>query len=414
MSDNNRKSFMGSLKSRFGSRRSNDGDRAVSPVSPRAVSPGARGFATPTATTAPTRSSRNPLANPSEPTRRPVNEPPPPYSIVAELPGNSMGAAPVVPPAPAPISFSLRPASPTPSQRSSASVRPTINNVRTAEDPYAFLSMFDTVFLIDDSGSMAGRSWREVHAVLANILPICTQRDADGVDIYFLNHKAAPPPPSAPVQPGKAKGGYYNITDAATVARIFQDVRPGKGTPTGTRLHSILTPYIRSYEMERNAMQQRGDYGDPDPDVIKPVNIIVITDGVPTDDPEDILVTAAKKLDQLEAPPFQVGVQFFRVGNEPGAAEYLEHLDDDLGREVSEGLRDMVDAVTWDARFEVSQNGSVVSSNSSGPNTALGLTADGVLKVVLGAVVKRLDRRPTGPAPPANNPNAHEYLSAPR
>ncbi|CAK7209574.1 hypothetical protein SCUCBS95973_000486 [Sporothrix curviconia] len=408
MSDN-RKSIMGSLKSRFGSRRSTDGDRAVSPVSPRAVSPSARGFASPTTSTAPTRSSRNPLANPSEPTRRPVNEPPPPYSAVAELPGNNAGAvgaagpASAAPPAPAPISFSLRPASPTLSQRSSASVRPTVNNVRTAEDPYAFLSMFDTVFLIDDSGSMAGRSWREVKAVLANILPICTAHDTDGVDIYFLNHKTPPPPLSAPVQPGKARGGYYNITDTATVEHIFRNVRPSNGTPTGTRLHSILTPYIRSYEMERNAMQQRGDYGDPDPDVIKPVNIIVITDGAPTDDPEEILVDAAKKLDRFEAPPFQVGVQFFRVGNEPGAAEYLERLDDGLCNKVPQGLRDMVDAVTWDARFE------------NGPNTALGLTAEGVLKVVLGAVVKRLDRQPTGPAaPPANNPNAQNHLRVPR
>lgn len=30
------------------------------------------------------------------------------------------------------------------------------------EDPYTFLTSFDTVFLIDDSGSMAGRSWREL------------------------------------------------------------------------------------------------------------------------------------------------------------------------------------------------------------------------------------------------------------
>src|SRR6266536_2446963 len=29
----------------------------------------------------------------------------------------------------------------------------------TADSKYAFLTQFDTVFLIDDSGSMAGRSW---------------------------------------------------------------------------------------------------------------------------------------------------------------------------------------------------------------------------------------------------------------
>jgi hypothetical protein len=59
----------------------------------------------------------------------------------------------------------------------------------TADSPYAFLTQFDTIFLIDDSGSMAGRSWRETSAALRAIVPICTAHDADGIDIYFLNHR---------------------------------------------------------------------------------------------------------------------------------------------------------------------------------------------------------------------------------
>ncbi|KAK3363782.1 hypothetical protein B0T25DRAFT_597184 [Lasiosphaeria hispida] len=55
--------------------------------------------------------------------------------------------------------------------------------------PYAFLSTFDTIFVIDDSGSMAGRSWREVKDALRAITPICTAHDADGVDVYLLNAK---------------------------------------------------------------------------------------------------------------------------------------------------------------------------------------------------------------------------------
>lgn len=34
------------------------------------------------------------------------------------------------------------------------------------DDPYGFLTDFDTVFLIDDSGSMRGKSWKEVEAAL--------------------------------------------------------------------------------------------------------------------------------------------------------------------------------------------------------------------------------------------------------
>ena len=55
------------------------------------------------------------------------------------------------------------------------------------DDPYAFLSEFDTVFLIDDSGSMAGRSWAETEAAISAITPVCTAHDADGIDVHFLN-----------------------------------------------------------------------------------------------------------------------------------------------------------------------------------------------------------------------------------
>ena len=36
----------------------------------------------------------------------------------------------------------------------------------TDDDPYAFLTTFDTIFLIDDSGSMAGSNWDQVKQAL--------------------------------------------------------------------------------------------------------------------------------------------------------------------------------------------------------------------------------------------------------
>jgi uncharacterized protein YegL len=202
----------------------------------------------------------------------------------------------------------------------------------TDDDQYAFLRSFDTVFLIDDSGSMAGRSWRETGKALETITPICTQRDADGIDIYFLNH------PDSSI--------YKNVTLASTVIEIFQTVRPNKSTPTGQRLNKILKPYLQRYEKN--------------PETTKPINIIVITDGEPTDDVESPIIAAAKKLDKLDAPPWQVGIQFFQVGKEPGAREHLKQLDDGL-RELSgqDELRDIVDTVpfTGDDNAELTANG---------------------------------------------------------
>lgn len=217
----------------------------------------------------------------------------------------------------------------------------------TDSDPYAFLKSFDTIFLIDDSGSMAGRSWRETAAALETITPICTQRDADGVDIYFLNH------PDSSL--------YKNITTAGTVVEIFQTVRPSGSTPTGQRLNKILKPYLQRYERA--------------PDNTKPINVIVITDGEPSDDVESTIIQAAKKLDKLEAPTWQVGIQFFQVGKEPGAREHLKQLDDGLKEFAGDDeLRDIVDTVPFTGEGD-SQ-----------------LSAAGIMKVVLGSVNRRLDR----------------------
>jgi hypothetical protein len=212
-------------------------------------------------------------------------------------------------------------------------------------DPYAFLTQFDTVFLIDDSGSMAGRSWRETQKALEAITPICTSHDADGIDIYFLNEQDNP--------------WYHNVRTSSTVAEIFSAVRPRGSTPLGQRLNKILKPYLARCEANL--------------ELTKPMNIIVITDGEPSDDPEGVIVQAAKKLDALDAPVWQVGIQFFQVGKEAGAKEYLQSLDDELGG--GQNIRDMVDTQPW--------------TNDNDEE----LNADGIMKTVLGAVNRRLDRK---------------------
>lgn len=251
--------------------------------------------------------------------------------------------------------------SPSPSHLSALSIGN--NPLQTEEDPYAFLSTFDTVFLIDDSGSMYGSSWRETRDVLKAIAPVCAAHDADGLDVYFLNTRNPK---------GDPAGGFLNITSADTVSNLFATVRPSGATPTGKRLQQIINPYLTNFE---KAMKAKG--GDAEATGIKPINVIVVTDGVPTDDPETVLLSFAKRLDRIDAPPYQLGVQFFQVGNEKGAREALLELDDNLGREADAGVRDIVDTTTWD------------QTQGSRPV----LTMDGMLKAVLGSVVKRLDRK---------------------
>ncbi|EAA26602.2 hypothetical protein GE21DRAFT_2757 [Neurospora crassa] len=234
--------------------------------------------------------------------------------------------------------------------------RVTLNGqvITDIDDPYAFLSIFDTVFLIDDSGSMIGQRWSEARDAIAAIAPVCVAHDKDGVDLHFLNHPRS----------------YTNITSAAKVNQIFNSVHPSGRTLTGQRIWDILGPYLKMYT--------RG-FGhsswDPEKTGVKPVNLIVITDGDPQDDPESRILQVIKELERVNAPPYQIGIQFFQVGDDPRARAALAELDDELGGEKS---RDMVDTVTWD----------------NGDTRARQLEGEKMLKIVLGSVVKRLDRRP--------------------
>ncbi|KAJ5204853.1 uncharacterized protein N7498_005732 [Penicillium cinerascens] len=229
---------------------------------------------------------------------------------------------------------------------------------RDSDSQYSFLKDFDTIFLVDDSSSMSGSRWREAEEAIAAIAPICTQYDSDGIDIRFLNHRTS----------GEA-GSYNNITTAADVQEIFHGVRPRGSTPVGRRLLEILTPYLRRVEQMQSGNTSA---------LVKPINIITITDGEFTDDAESVIVQVAKTLDnpRVNALPWQIGIQFFQIGDDANVRRYLQELDDDLGKWCRDGrLRDIVDTVPWRGRQGQT------------------LDADGILKCVLGAVNKKLDRR---------------------
>lgn len=68
----------------------------------------------------------------------------------------------------------------TPQQPSNASA-PRASS--SGDSPYSFLREFDTVFLVDDSGSMRGSRWNEAADAIAAIAPVCTAHDQDGIDI---------------------------------------------------------------------------------------------------------------------------------------------------------------------------------------------------------------------------------------
>ncbi|KAG9086033.1 hypothetical protein FRC06_003307, partial [Ceratobasidium sp. 370] len=65
-----------------------------------------------------------------------------------------------------------------------------------------------------------------------------------------------------------------------------------------------------------------------------------------------------------------LGVQFVQIGNDPEARAALEELDDDLSGKY--GVRDIVDTT---------------------PYTQGGLNGETLIKILLGGINKRVDRR---------------------
>ncbi|KAF8897879.1 hypothetical protein BD779DRAFT_1492797 [Infundibulicybe gibba] len=218
----------------------------------------------------------------------------------------------------------------------------------TQEDALQMLKDYDTVIILDDSGSMAGRLWREATDALAQMAEYAGQYDVDGIDVYFLNDQRA----------------GHGLRTKESVENLFRDVVPRGVTPIGARLERLLRVYLHDLE----AAHATGELARVD--AIKAVNYIIITDGAPTDDPESVIVQAARRLDEKHFPTTQVGIQFVQIGSSRSATRFLQELDDALSERHK--IRDIVDTTPYLGR----------------------LTGDTLVKVLLGGINRRVDRQP--------------------
>jgi len=180
------------------------------------------------------------------------------------------------------------------------------------------LPRYDTVFLVDDSTSMRLKDgqlqkarWTIAGIWLAVLAEIAAHYDRDGVDIYFFHSKVV----------GKGLRSKHDVLN------LFKEVQHfTAGTPTKTSINAILHEYFRRYPR------------------VKPLNLIIITDGAPnpfTEDPTSAIEDCMKKMDELGIPQNvrQVGFMFAQVGNDYGAEQSLRQLDD----KYRNSRRDIVD-----------------------------------------------------------------------
>jgi hypothetical protein len=97
----------------------------------------------------------------------------------------------------------------------SSQARPLLAIDHGGEDPLETLHDFDTVFLVDDSTSMAGERWEKARAALMEVAEIAARYDQDGVDIYFINSKRV----------GKQLKAAHDVED------VFRGLEPRGATP---------------------------------------------------------------------------------------------------------------------------------------------------------------------------------------
>ncbi|KAE9402990.1 vWA-like protein [Gymnopus androsaceus JB14] len=181
------------------------------------------------------------------------------------------------------------------------------------------LSGIDIVFVVDDSDSMEGDRWNDVRNALSGVAHDCGQFDEDGFDLHFLNNE------------------YFqqNINNSESITQAFSEVSPDGATPTGERLRKVLETCISRLE----------DRTGPS----KPVGIIVITDGDPTDDVESVIVAAAQRLESAGVPENQLYIHFIQIGDDLAATNALQRLDNALSGQ--HGIRDIVDTTVSQTQF---------------------------------------------------------------
>lgn len=176
------------------------------------------------------------------------------------------------------------------------------------------LGDYDFVIMIDKSGSMGERDcpggksrWDYAQEQTMAIARECEVYDTDGIDVVMFA--------------GAAK--HYSGVTSAKVKDVFKENSPSGSTDTAGALKLVFDKY--------NEKKAAG--------TAKPLIIVCVTDGAPTDPKavDKAIVAHANSLNE----DGDCGITFVQIGKDPEARAFLKHLDDEL---QSQGAKfDIVD-----------------------------------------------------------------------
>jgi len=177
----------------------------------------------------------------------------------------------------------------------------------------------DYTIIVDRSGSMSAseqvrvpsggvknmQRWEQVRMALDMIAPLVIEEDPDGITVFFFDN---------------GFDEHENVRTVRDVDQLFRENSPGGRTFLAKALSKAM-----------------------EPDTIgRAETIFVITDGEASD-PDEVTRAIIDYTSKL-CRPEMLSISFIQVGNDPGAGEYLNSLDNDL--EKKNAKFDIVDALT--------------------------------------------------------------------
>jgi len=149
------------------------------------------------------------------------------------------------------------------------------------------LALYDIVIYADDSGSMEsgnGERIDDLKLIVSKVAEVATLFDDDGIEVRFIN--------------SNVQGNHIKTADDAS--RLLRSLEYRWDTKIGTQLEAkILQPMAYSRKLR------------------KPLLVISVTDGEPTDNPNDKIVSVIKeckkKMEAKGYGPHAVAFQFAQL-----------------------------------------------------------------------------------------------------
>jgi len=167
--------------------------------------------------------------------------------------------------------------------------------------------------LLPDAG---GERIKDLKAILSRVSEVASLFDDDGLTVRFMNSNL----------------NGNNIKSSAEASSLIERVKFEGMTPLGTNLDAKIIRPLFTVPLQKGALP-------------KPILVICITDGEPTGEPENKVVSVIKEAKKIatNSPygPGSIAFEFAQVGKDQAAQAFLARLDKhpDIGK--------MIDAMSY-------------------------------------------------------------------